>query len=246
MFDPNQNQMLQFPIWAVPTKLKNAILEISGHSQALMEVIFSTGIVTIATASQDQIRVSLLHGHVIHVSMFMKVIADSGERKSYVFKLILKPLLDFEASFLDKRVAARQAFESLMEIWQLEHGALIAAFEKAFKKGEQTDAAKLAVEKHNQKKPVLEKFPKLIYTDATTEAIAFGLHSQWPSAALISDEAGMILNGRAGQDLAFLNKMRDGDSLTIDRKSTDSFTLTDSAFSMLLRNFKVYHLTRQR
>ncbi|MDD2882843.1 MAG: YfjI family protein [Rhodoferax sp.] len=230
----NVYQRQPFPIWAVPNALQNSLREAYTHSQAPIELIFSTAMTAISIASQDQIRVKFLPNHEILASLFFKIIADSGERKSFLFQLLLQSIFDFDASFHEKREAARKAFESSIEIWQLEHATLVAAFEKAIKKGQPTDAAKLALEKHNQAKPVLEKFPKLIYADATPEAIAYGLYSQWPSAALISDEAGMILNGRAGQDLPLLNKLRDGDSLSVDRKSTESFTLTGATFSMLL------------
>lgn len=80
-------------------------------------------------------------------------------------------------------------------------------------------------------KPEPPKIPRLLYADATPEALAYGLAKQWPSGGVVSAEAGIVFGSHGmGKDsvmrnLGLLNQLWDGTSLTIDRRSTESFTV---------------------
>ncbi len=71
--------------------------------------------------------------------------------------------------------------------------------------------------------------------DATPEALAYGLANHWPSAGVVSAEAGIVLGSHGMgkesimRNLAMLNQLWDGNTLTIDRKTTDSFTVRGRA-----------------
>lgn len=74
-----------------------------------------------------------------------------------------------------------------------------------------------------------EKLPKSIkrkfkYSDATPQAVAHGL-SQWASGALISNEAGGLLNSRTTSNLSMFNMIWDGQPYEVDRVSCESLSL---------------------
>ena len=197
-------------------------------------MIFSSALAAISLACQDKIRVKLQGGHEAPPSLYTVSIAESGERKTQIDRLIFQGVRNFEKSFINNQESKHADHETAMEIWELERTALASSFQNAVKKGLPTDAQRLALELHNKLKPVLPKIPKLIYNDATPESIAWGLHTQWPSGGLISDEAGMVLGNHAGRNLPLLNKLRDGDSITVDRRSVESFTLSEPNFTLAL------------
>lgn len=80
--------------------------------------------------------------------------------------------------------------------------------------------------------------PRLLYADATPEALAHGLASQWPSGILLSAEAGAVFGAHAMgiesvvRNLALLNVLWDGGEIAIDRRSKPSFLLRDRRLSL--------------
>ena len=73
--------------------------------------------------------------------------------------------------------------------------------------------------------------PRLLYADATPEALAYALATGWPTAGVLSAEAGAVLGSHGmGQDtilryLALLNVMWEGGEFLVDRRSKPSFQL---------------------
>ena len=73
--------------------------------------------------------------------------------------------------------------------------------------------------------------PRLLYADATPEALAQALATGWPSGGVLSAEAGAVFGAHGmGQDtilrnLALLNVLWDGGEMAIDRRSKPSFVL---------------------
>ena len=59
---------------------------------------------------------------------------------------------------------------------------------------------------------------RLLYSDTTPAAFLLGLHENSRSAGLWEDEAGRIFNTRLVEDLGLLNKLWNGNDITIDRK----------------------------
>jgi putative DNA primase/helicase len=90
-------------------------------------------------------------------------------------------------------------------------------------------------------KPEPPRIPRLLYADATPEALAYGLATQWPSGGVVSAEAGIVFGSHGmGKDsvmrnLGLLNQLWDGTSLTIDRRSTESFTVRGARLTVALQ-----------
>lgn len=75
--------------------------------------------------------------------------------------------------------------------------------------------------------------PRLLYADATPEALAHALATGWPTGGVLSAEAGAVFGAHGmGYDtilrnLALLNVLWDGGAIAIDRRSRPSFQLRD-------------------
>jgi putative DNA primase/helicase len=81
--------------------------------------------------------------------------------------------------------------------------------------------------------PQAVSVPRLLYADATPEALYHALVTGWPSAAVISAEAGAVFDahGKGYQailrNLALPNVLWDGGEIAVDRRSKPSFRLRD-------------------
>jgi putative DNA primase/helicase len=75
--------------------------------------------------------------------------------------------------------------------------------------------------------------PRLLFADATPEALAHALATGWPTGGVLSAEAGAVFGAHGmGYDtilrnLALLNVLWDGGAIAIDRRSKPSFQLRD-------------------
>ena len=81
--------------------------------------------------------------------------------------------------------------------------------------------------------PTPVSVPRLLYADATPEALAHALATGWPSAAVLSAEAGAVFGAHGMgyetilRNLALLNVLWDGGEFPVDRRSKPSFRLRD-------------------
>lgn len=79
--------------------------------------------------------------------------------------------------------------------------------------------------------PTPVSVPRLLYADATPEALPHALATGWPSAAVLSAEAGAVFGAHGMgyetilRNLALLNVLWDGGEISVDRRSKPSFRL---------------------
>jgi len=88
--------------------------------------------------------------------------------------------------------------------------------------------------------PTMPMQPCLFYEDTTQEALIEGLATRWPSAAIASDEAGIVIGGhsfreeKAMQFFASLNRLWDGNDYKHNRVTVDSHNFQGRRLSYYL------------
>lgn len=75
---------------------------------------------------------------------------------------------------------------------------------------------------------------KQIFNDATPAAIKDYLCGYWRSIGIMSDEAGTIFNGYTLNELPFINKMWDGATFSVERKSEPEKLIRDARLTLAL------------
>jgi len=81
----------------------------------------------------------------------------------------------------------------------------------------------------------------MIYGDATPEALTWGLAKHWPSAGIVSSEAGSILGshgmGRESimRNLGILNTLWDGVPQRFDRRTSESYSVRGARLTLALQ-----------
>jgi hypothetical protein len=89
-----------FPVDAFPQIIRNAIYEVEQHTQAPQGLIAASALGVISLACQNRIDVCRLTNLRSPVSLFLLTLAESGERKSTVDKMLMKPLYQLEENYL--------------------------------------------------------------------------------------------------------------------------------------------------
>ncbi|EBS5227899.1 DUF3987 domain-containing protein [Salmonella enterica subsp. enterica serovar Pomona] len=224
----------KYPAHLLPEVLRNVVVALTKDVDAPIELISGTVLSAVSLACQGFVDVQFPDGRTKPCSLYNLVLADSGERKSTIHSLVMKPFLDFEKEDKTAWDRAYANYNADMLIWDAQNKTLLRKINQKINKGEnfQTERSKLA---HlSSQKPILPKRIKFIYTDTTPEAMQRGLYDNIPSAGYISAEASMFFEGRAKNNLGFLNELWDGAQVDVERRSKESFSVLNARFSMLL------------
>lgn len=232
-------ELYHYPIEALPERIKNAVQEVIDYSQCPISLAACSALSVLSLAAQGLVDVNRRNGELISpVSLYFLVIADSGERKTSSDKHFTNPIIEWEKAeralmkpLLDEYFAAEKS-------WMAEIKGVEAEIKRLARIGEPTDEKKETLAKLMRNKPKKPLTSRLLHTDATPEALAFNLSQAWPSAGLLSNEAGIILGGHAMKadsvmkNLALLNTLWDGGTIHVDRRNSESFTLHGARLTM--------------
>lgn len=235
-FDPEP-----YPTDALPDTVRAAVEEVASFVKAPMSMVASSSLAALSLAIQahaDAKRAEKLHGP---VGLFLLTIADSGERKSTCDGFFTRSIRDYEEAEAELAKSLLKDYRSALEAWDAKHSGIKELIRQLAKNGKSTQSADSSLRDMEHDKPEEPKVPRLIYADATPEALAFGLAKKWPSGGVVSAEAGIVFgsHGMGGdsvmRNLATLNQLWDGNSLTIDRKSSESFTARGARLTVALQ-----------
>lgn len=212
--------------------ISKAVDEAENNIKAPKAIIFNAALTALAVALQGLVDVRKPSGQCVPTSLMLLAVANSGERKSTAENVFIGPIREFQSSRKAAQKYSQAKWQAEYEIWELKKKTLQKKFEKKIAlelSGDDESKALLSHEELRPKRPVDLKF---IYEDATSEALFYGLYNSSPTAGLISSEGGGILGGRAFNDLSKQNAIWSGDSITVDRKTADSFDLVGARLTV--------------
>lgn len=230
-----------YPLDALPDSIRAAVKEVTDFVKAPVPLVASSALAALSLAIQahfDAKRAEKLQGP---VGLFLLTIADSGERKSTCDGFFTKPIRDYEEAQAEAAKPILKDHRAEVEAWKAKRSGIKDKIRQLAKGGEPTASMESALRDLEHDKPEPPRIPRLLYADATPEALAYALAKQWPSGGVVSAEAGIVFGSHGmGKDsvmrnLALLNQLWDGTSLTIDRRSTESFTVRGARLTVALQ-----------
>lgn len=230
-----------YPLDALPLPIRAAVEEVAGFVKAPVPMVASSALAALSLAIQahaDAKRAEKLHGP---VGLFLLTIADSGERKSTCDGFFTRAIRDYEEAQAEAAKPALKDHKAAIEAWEAKRGGVKEKIRQLAKDNKPTAGMESALRDLEHDKPEPPRIPRLLYADATPEALAYGLAKQWPSGGVVSAEAGVVFGSHGmGKDsvmrnLGLLNQLWDGTSLTIDRRSTESFTVRGARLTVALQ-----------
>ncbi|MDE9690208.1 YfjI family protein [Citrobacter portucalensis] len=224
--------MFNFPISAFPDKIREAIYDIREHTQAPMELISSSVISSMSLALQSIVNVRVNETVTTPVSLFLLVIANSGERKTTVDRMVLRPFYQHDSQQLKKLEEEEENYGVEKQVWDIKEKDVLRRIKKKITKGQCVEEETRRLRELQAEKPVRSKISQCIYNNVTPEALQLAMYSQSPHVGLIADEGANILDRQVMNDLSFINTMWDGVPFRVERKTTQSFTIENGRVTL--------------
>ncbi|WP_330985126.1 MULTISPECIES: YfjI family protein [Enterobacterales] len=229
----NEIALPEYPIEHFPIFVRQTIEELQKSSQAPVEMVADVVLGAISLACQSLAMIEHRDGRISPLSLFLCIIALSGERKSGVYNEVIRPFLLFEKKVKEEYILQREAYEAELAAWKAIEKAILKKIGKFTEKKLDTTELKETLKFHYTQKSVAPRLPKLIYTDATPDAVLKGLSVNIATAGLMLDEGGIFFKGHGHRNLPVYNQAWDGVSLEVDRKD-HTLVIDNCRFTMLL------------
>lgn len=230
-----------YPLDALPDTIRAAVSEVADFVRAPIPLVVSSALSALSLTCQgygDIKRAERLSGP---SGLFFLSIADSGERKSTCdgfFTSAIRSHQEERAEALKPEIERNKA---AIAAWVARRDGLVNAIKSASGKLKSTTELEDNLAHLQKQKPEPVRVPRLLLGDETPENLAWSLAKQWPSAGVLSSEAGLILGAHAMnkdsvmRNLALLNILWDGGSHSIGRRTTESFTVKGARFTLGLQ-----------
>ena len=230
-----------FPADALPSCIQAAVKEVHAFVQSPISMVAMSALGTASLAVQALVDVQRAEGLKGPVGLFLMCIAPSGERKTTCDNFFSEPIRAHELQEVEKGEPLVADYKADFSAWEAQKRGLLAKIEKSSKEGRSSDAEKAALRDLNQEEPKAPRVPRLMYSDATPEALAWGLAKLWPSGGVMSSEAGSIFGAHGmGKDsimrnLALLNQLWDGVQIRFDRRTSEGFLVRGARLTIGLQ-----------
>ena len=230
-----------YPLDALPDTLRAAVEEVRAFTKAPIPLVASSALAALSLAVQahaDVKRAEKLSGP---VGLFLLTIADSGERKSTCDGFFMQAIRDYEANQAEDAKPLVKDFNAAKEAWEAKRGGIKEKIRSLSKTGKSTHEQEAALRDLEHDKPEAPRVPRLIYGDATPEALKWNLAKGWPSGGVVSSEAGLVFGAHGmGKDsvmrnLATLNQLWDGADIATERRTSESFTVRGARLTIALQ-----------
>ncbi len=224
---------LPYPVQALPEVLRDAVQEVQAFVQSPMALVACSALSVLSVAAQGLVNVRRDAQLLGPVSLYLLAVAESGERKSTCDRLLGAALREWERDQARTLAPEQVAHSSAVAIFEAKRNGLLEAVRRLRRDGQNTAQEEAALDELTGQAPQATPVPRLLFADATPEALSHALATGWPSGAVMSAEAGAVFGSHGmGQEtllrnLALLNVLWDGGEIAVDRRSKPSFCLRD-------------------
>ena len=228
-----QDDPIPYPLEALPDGIREAVKEVLSFAQTPPALAACSALSALSVAGQGLANVRRAEGLEGPVSLFFLTLAESGERKSSVDGHFISVIREWEQSAREKAAPSIKGYLADYSAWEAERAGLLAKI-----KAKTSPILKDQLREHEKEKPQEPQYSQPIHNDSTPEALAWALTHRWPSAAVLSSEAGIVFGGHAmGKDsvvrnLSLLNILWDGGAIKIDRRTAGQFTVQGARLTM--------------
>lgn len=214
-----------YPLEALPIAIKAVVQEQQGFIQAPTALVAASVLSALSAAAQGLANVQRDRGLVGPCSLYFLSIAESGERKSAIDTAVLAGIREYEVQEEANAKGLRKICAAKFRSWEAQVDGVTASIRQEAKAGKSVGALESKLTQLEREKPAPVIVTRVLWDDTTTEALIAGMASNWPAAAIISAEAGVVFGGHSMKrdnltgGLATLNKLWSGEPIRADRKT---------------------------
>ena len=230
-----------YPLDALPDTLRAAVEEVHAFVKAPIPLVASSALAALSLAVQAHADVKRAEKLTGPVGLFLLTVADSGERKSTCDSFFMKAIREYEANQAEGAKPLVKDHNAAKEAWEAKRGGIKEKIRSLAKTNKSTNEQEAALRNLEHDKPEPPRVPRLIYGDATPEALKWNLAMGWPSGGVVSSEAGLVFGAHGmGKDsvmrnLATLNQLWDGVDIATERRTSESFTVRGARLTIALQ-----------
>lgn len=230
-----------YPVQALPKTIRNAVEEVQLFVKSPVALVACSALANLSIACQPYIDVQRASGLKGPTSLFIIAIAASGERKSSSDGYFSKSIKEFDLQQAEMMKPEIDRYKADHSSWTAKHEAIIANIRQFQRKSKSTASLELDLVNSQNKEPLRPRVPHLLLGDATPEGLAASLAKEWPSAGVLSSEAGLILgaHGMSSEsvmrNLGLLNILWDGAPHRITRRTSEPIEIRGARLTMALQ-----------
>lgn len=230
-----------YPFDALPGIIGAAVAEVQGFHQAPVALVAGCALSAVSVALQALYDIERAPGLSGPISLYMLTLADSGERKSTCDKHFTQAIRAYEDEQREAAKPGERDYRAALAAWEGKHAGTKDKIRQLAKEGKPTHDHESALRNLEDERPEAPRVPRLLYSDVTPEELAFNLARKYPSGAILSDEGGAVLGSHGmGKDsmmrnFALLNQMWEGGTKSIDRRTSESFTVKGARLTVALQ-----------
>ena len=196
----------RYPLDVLPDVLHNAIGDVVQTVQVPVALAAQSFLAAAALAVQAHGHV-LIDGRILPTSLYCLSVCDSGDRKSAVDKVVLRPHREWQQEQF-------REYETFLVQYKREEKAYKSTVTKAIgKAGNGNYAATLKAVENVGEEPVPPLIPVILITNMTSEALNQQLNIGLPYAGVFSDESGSLIGGYSMSKDHLLKTLSDFSSL---------------------------------
>lgn len=211
----------------IPAYIFGAMVdEVAANVQAPKEMALMGGLSAVSVVCQGLMDVVKPNGQKVPASLMLLTISESGERKTSSEDVFMDCIREYEELKVFEYQKSFAQWQARMKIWSAKESELLKSIRKIQRHGGCTEELEGEMVSHQRGQPERPRRFKMLYNDATPQALFLGMYQDIPSAGLVSNEGGGILNGKAFSDFTKINSIWSGGTITVDRVSAESFNLS--------------------
>ncbi|MBS1169618.1 MAG: hypothetical protein H6R01_536 [Burkholderiaceae bacterium] len=230
-----------YPLDALPPIIRAAVEEVQQFVQAPVPLVAASALTAISLAIQAHADVQRAERLTGPTSLFMLTIADSGERKTTCDGFFSSAIHAYQDRQVEQAKPLLKQYQAEQDAMEAKKSGIKDKLRQLAKEGKSTSPQEKELHDLESDAPEPPRVPRLLYSDVTPEALSYKLANQWPSAGLISSEAGIVFGAHGMgkesvmRNLSQINMLWDGGTLTIDRKTMDSFAVRGARLTVGLQ-----------
>jgi len=225
-----------YPLSDFPAVLREAVEEVQHWNRTPMEMAATSALSALSACAQHIADIERDETLVGPISLWTMALAVSGERKSRLDKLFGAPMEVYQIRKAEELKPLIDQRQREIDAWKSQYDGLNDAIRRCANKGSSADKFLEQLNKMPaQPEPV--RVPVILRGDDTTESLCYDLRFVWPSSAVVESEAGAVFGSHAMKadnimgGLAVKNKLWEGGSHSIGRKTSKSFTVRGARFT---------------
>lgn len=233
-------QSSPYPVDALPKGILEPVQEVVDFTQCPFAIAACSALANISLATQGLVDVERTPGLDSPSSLYFLIIAESGERKTSVDNKFSKAIRQWEKEMKVDYDLKLKKYSADNDVWETKEEIILNAVKATSKKGQNTQALENQLINHRALKPIEPRLKSLIYTDATSEALAYDLYTNYRYGGVFTSEGGSVFGGSgmrkesAMSYLTLLNILWDGSSYKVDRKTSQSFMVEDARLAICI------------